>query len=191
MSGRRAAAAALLGLVLAVTGCSSTGEDAAPPALRAAPSPHCASDAGVYDGLRAYLAEHASQEPWIDRVSVCAGGLLEVDQHGMSREAARTEALAVCEAAAGYLITDPPPPERAEAPNPKEIGVIVADAEGAPVVLGAEDEVGVAGEPEAAREREAEREREAAREGEDGDEGAEGEGTAREPEPFRCFAPFA
>lgn len=168
--------------LVAATACSSSAPTTSERALTAAPSDHCATDHGAYDGLRSYLADQAAAAPWIDRVSVCAGGLIEVDQAGMGEGPASAEAIDVCEVAAGYLITRPPPPERADAPNPKEIGVIVADAEGAPVVLGAEDEA-AAGDTEAEREQERERERERERDGRSAGE--------REREPFRCFDPFA
>src|SRR4051812_23602845 len=112
MTARCRPAAALvagLGLVSVVlAGCSSgwgsgsgAGEDAA--ALSAPPSPHCADDGGDYDALRAYLSEHAADEPWIDRVLVCAGGTVQVDQTGMGADDAAHESLDVCAVAAGYL----------------------------------------------------------------------------------------
>lgn len=189
MTSARRHAAAVLGVVLAavVAGCSGSGPGPASgdgaPGLVAAPSPHCAPDHGAYDGLRSYLAEEAAGEPWIERVAVCAGGTIEVDLREGAGAAASLEAIEVCEVAAGYLITNPPPPERAGAPNPREVGIIVTDTEGEPVALGAEDELS------AVQGGDVEREREQAAEGSE-DEAA-GESVAREPEPFRCFDPFA
>lgn len=206
--GRRLAAASVAALaVLLAAACSSGGAgagagegDAA--ALAATPSTDCPPDDGLYDGLRAYLAEHAADEPWIDRIAVCAGGTIEVEPAG-GEDALVEDALAVCEVAAGYLLTNPPPPERADAPNPRELGVIVADSHGDPVVLGAEDEAAAgraeADQEEAAREEAAREEaarEEARREAEAGDgdavDAAPGaRGREREAEPHRCFAPFA
>lgn len=192
---RRWGAAAVAVVALAAAGCTSSGGGGeaggeAAGGLTATPSPDCAPDQGLYDGLRAYLAREAADAAWIDRVAVCAGGTIEVDQGSLDDEASRAEAIEVCEVAAGYLLTNPPPPERADAPNPKELGVIVADAEGNPIVLGAEEEAPAGGdeaEHEAREREEREREeREAAAEGEDADRGSE-----REAEPHRCFAPFA
>ncbi len=188
-------AVGLLAVAVFVAGCS--GSDPGPDradggaGLTATPSAHCAPDHGEYDGLRAFLAEEGASEPWVERVAVCAGGTIEVDAAPGDGAAASREAIEVCEVAAGYLITNPPPPERAGAPNPREVGIIVTDTDGSPVALGAEDELsavrGGGGEGER-EEREREREREAAAERGD-DSGTEA--VAREPEPFRCFDPFA
>lgn len=187
---RRSAAASLAVVALLVpVACSSSGggDNEVAGALTATPSSDCAPDQGLYDGLRAHLAEQAADADWIDRVAVCAGGTIEVDQAALTADEAKEEALEVCEIAAGYLLTNPPPPERADAPNPKELGVIVADAHGNPLVLGAEEEA-PGGEDEAAREERARDEPEAEAE-------ADGEGarqaSEREAEPHRCFAPFA
>ncbi len=184
------AGVAVVALLAAACGASDGGGDGggAAAGLTATPSSDCAPDHGLYDGLRAHLAEEAAAEDWIDRVAVCAGGTIEVDQADLTEAQARAEALEVCEVAAGYLLTNPPPPERADAPNPKELGVIVADAHGNPLVLGAEEEAPAGEGDEAAREEREreEREREAAAEGD-----AAGRGSEREAEPHRCFAPFA
>ncbi len=191
----------LLAVVALVAGCSGSGPGPDPAdggaGLTATPSAHCASDHGQYDGLRAYLAEEAASEPWVGRVAVCAGGTIEVDVAAGDGADASREAIEVCEVAAGYLITNPPPPERAGAPNPREVGIIVTDTDGSPVALGAEDELSaVRGGDEEAEREEREREREREREGEqeaaaERGDGSGAEAAAREPEPFRCFDPFA
>ena len=179
---RVAAGAAALGLVvLGVGGRSSDGGDTGDGdgAAAAPANPHCAPDAGAYDGLRRHLAEAGDGEAWADRVAVCAGGTVLVDQAGLDAGAADREALAVCDAAAGYLITRPPPPERSGAPNAREVGVIVIDQNGHPVALGAEDEIAAATGAGSEAEREAE-----ARSSDPA------EGSRREAEPHRCFDPF-
>lgn len=185
MSPKRAIScvAVLIALSPACSGVGSgsgSTEDAA--VLDAEPQPNCASDARAYDGLRHYLADVAADEAWINRVRVCAGGTVQVDQTGEPEGEAGREAIAVCSVAAGYLITKPPPAERAGAPNAQEVGLIVTNQDGEPIALGSGNELAPSGG-------DAEREREHAT-SHDG-EATGGDAVAREPEPFVCFDPFA
>ena len=185
MSPKRAIScvAVLIALSSACSGVGSESgstEDAA--VLDAEPQPNCASDARAYDGLRHYLADVAVDEAWINRVRVCAGGTVQVDQTGEPEGEAGREAIAVCSVVAGYLITKPPPAERAGAPNAQEVGLIVTNQDGEPIAVGSGNEL-------APRGGDAEREREHAT-SHDG-EAVGGDAVAREPEPFVCFDPFA
>jgi len=162
------------------SGAASTEDDAT--VLDAEPQPNCASDAREYDGLRHYLADVAADEVWINRVRVCAGGTVQVDQTGEPEGEAGREAIAVCSVVAGYLITKPPPAERAGAPNAKEVGLTVTNQDGEPIAVGSGNELASSGG-------EAEREREGTTR-QDG-EAVGGDAVAREPEPFVCFDPFA
>ncbi|HYF45637.1 MAG TPA: hypothetical protein VD926_05455 [Acidimicrobiales bacterium] len=160
-------AALALGLVVSTSACADD-----PPRINSNPLPDgCAADFHGYQGLVDHLEAGFGDEPWADRVSVCPGGVIQLDQSGVEgADARRDEALAVCEAAAGYLITEPPPPERGGLPNPREGGVMVVNEESDPIALGAGDEIAAGATPETE---------------------VPGQEEVREPEPFDCFDPFA
>lgn len=84
---------------LLVVGCSENdrtiGTDATPGG--------CAVGFAGYRGLVDHLEAGFSDQPWANRVSVCQGGVLQLDQSDVSDDDREAEALAVCEAAAGYL----------------------------------------------------------------------------------------